>query len=317
MPVIGLDLGATKLSGAVFSEQGDILHRQKAALDGRRGSEVGALIRSMVEELLQYADGQSLAVSAAGICVPGIAWQKTGRAWAPNIPGWEDYPVLDDIRAAAGARAMRAYLDSDRACYILGELWRGAAVGCRDAIFLAVGTGIGAGILTGGQVLRGAHDIAGAIGWLGLSQPFQEKYKACGDFEYHASGAGLVKAALDMLEQEPGYSGPLARKDPAALDASGLFEACSEGDPLATKVLDQAVVYWGMAAANLVSLFNPEKIIFGGGVFGPGRRFLGRIYDEAQRWAQPISIRQVKLEVSLLGGEAGLYGAGRLALQHE
>ncbi len=317
MPVIGLDLGATKLSGAVFSEQGDILHRQKAALDGRRGSEVGALIRSMVEELLQYADGQSLAVSAAGICVPGIAWQKTGRAWAPNIPGWEDYPVLDDIRAAAGARAMRAYLDSDRACYILGELWRGAAVGCRDAIFLAVGTGIGAGILTGGQVLRGAHDIAGAIGWLGLSQPFQEKYKACGDFEYHASGAGLVRAALDMLEQEPGYSGPLARMKPAALDASGLFEACSEGDPLATKVLDQAVVYWGMAAANLVSLFNPEKIIFGGGVFGPGRRFLGRIYDEAQRWAQPISIRQVKLEASLLGGEAGLYGAGRLALQHE
>lgn len=315
MPVIGLDLGATKLSGAVFSEQGDILHRRKAALDGRQGPEVGALIRSMVEELLQYADVRSLAVSAAGICVPGIAWQKTGRAWAPNIPGWEDYPVLDDIRAAAGARAMQAYLDSDRACYILGELWRGAAVGCRDAIFLAVGTGIGAGILTGGQVLRGAHDIAGAIGWLGLSQPFQEKYKACGDFEYHASGAGLVKAALDMMEQDPGYSGPLSRKEPAGLDARDVFKACSEGDPLASKVLDQAIVYWGMAAANLVSLFNPEKIIFGGGVFGPGVQFLGRIYGEAQRWAQPISIRQVKIEASLLGGEAGLYGAGRLALQ--
>ena len=70
-----------------------------------------------------------------------------------------------------------------------------------------------------------------------------------------------------------------------------------------------------MAVANLVSLFNPEKIIFGGGVFGPAARFLDDIYAEAKKWAQPISIKQVKLQASKLGGDAGLYGAGCLALQ--
>jgi glucokinase len=70
-----------------------------------------------------------------------------------------------------------------------------------------------------------------------------------------------------------------------------------------------------MAVANLVSLFNPEKIIFGGGVFGPALRFLDDIYIEAKKWAQPISIQQVKLQGSALGNDAGLYGAGLLALK--
>ena len=70
-----------------------------------------------------------------------------------------------------------------------------------------------------------------------------------------------------------------------------------------------------MAVANLVSLFNPEKIIFGGGVFGPAAQFINRIEDEAQQWAQPISITKVTLEVSSLGGDAGLIGAAQLALR--
>ena len=70
-------------------------------------------------------------------------------------------------------------------------------------------------------------------------------------------------------------------------------------------VINNAIEYWGMAVANLVSLFNPEKIIFGGGVFGPALKFLDAIYEEAKKWAQPISIQQVKLEGSALGNEAG------------
>jgi glucokinase len=79
--------------------------------------------------------------------------------------------------------------------------------------------------------------------------------------------------------------------------------------------MNNAVEYWGMAVANLVSLFNPEKIIFGGGVFGPALKFLDAIYDEAKKWGQPISIRHVQLQGSALGNDAGLYGAGYLALK--
>ncbi len=99
------------------------------------------------------------------------------------------------------------------------------------------------------------------------------------------------------------------------LSAKDIFDAYENGDELSKKVIGNAIEYWGMAVANLVSLFNPEKIIFGGGVFGPALRFLDDIYDEAKKWAQPISIQQVKLQGSALGNEAGLYGAGWLALK--
>ena len=97
-------------------------------------------------------------------------------------------------------------------------------------------------------------------------------------------------------------------------EGADIFAAHAEGDPVAVKTIDNAIELWGMAAANLVSLFNPEKIIFGGGVFGPALKFLDQVYDEATKWAQPISIQQVKLEGAALGNEAGLYGAALLAL---
>ncbi len=79
-------------------------------------------------------------------------------------------------------------------------------------------------------------------------------------------------------------------------------------------MLNQAVEFWGMAVGNLVSLFNPEKIIFGGGVFGPAALFLDDILTEAKKWSQPVSIRKVELNKSILGGDAGLYGAAFLGM---
>src|SRR5690606_7336356 len=116
---------------------------------------------------------------------------KSGTVWAPNIPGWEDYPLKAELEAVLNR--IPVSIDSDRACYILGEYWKGAAQNCEDAIFLAVGTGIGAGILADGRILRGAGDIAGAIGWMALDHPYQEKYIPCGCFEYQASGDGVAR----------------------------------------------------------------------------------------------------------------------------
>jgi len=206
-------------------------------------------------------------------------------------------------------------IDSDRTCYILGEAWRGAAQGCDDAIFLAVGTGIGAGILSNGRIVRGSNDIAGAIGWLALDRPYEKKYDSCGCFEHHASGEGIAKVARELLVSQKEYGGVLRSKSADEITAHDVFAAYAANDPVAIKTLDIAVEFWGMTAANLVSLFNPEKIIFGGGVFGPALRFLDAIYAEAKRWAQPISITQVKFAGSELGSDAGLYGAGYLALK--
>ena len=304
MPVAGIDLGGTKLAVAAFSDDGDILHREVVPLAGRTGSAVGELIASQVTAL-----GKKHSCTAAGVCIPGLYRAASGTVWAPNIPGWEDYPLLDELRAATdGAVA----IDSDRAAYILGETWRGAARGALDAIFLAVGTGIGAGIVSGGRIVRGHGDVAGAIGWLALDRPFAPRFVQHGCFEDQASGPGLVRVALDLMATDNGYDGPLLTR--SAIDASHIFSAYADGDRIAMKTLDNAIELWGMAAANLVSLFNPEMIVFGGGIFGPALQFLDRIKTEARRWAQPIATGQVEFVGSELGADAGLYGAGYLAM---
>ena len=320
MAVIGIDLGGTKLACALFTPSGRILQKSVAPLEGRQGRAVGELIHQELKHLLAAARTKRVSVCAVGVSVPGISHSSTGEVWAPNIPGWEDYPLRRELLAALPDKRIRVVIDSDRACYLMGETWRGVAKGCRNAIFLAVGTGIGAGILIDGRILRGAHDIAGAIGWLALDRPFRREYVGCGCFEYHASGPGLAKVANDMLARRPSTRTPKIPRlhhsaSPSFASARDVFAAYDRGDPVAKEVITQAVEFWGMTVANLVSLFNPEKIIFGGGVFGPAVPLLGDVFAEAQKWAQPISIKQVKLQASKLGNDAGLYGAGWLAIQ--
>lgn len=306
-----MDLGGTKLAVALFSESGKILSKETIALERRSGSEVGELIS---EQVKKHKRSEDATLKSIGVSVPGIAHNTSGTVWAPNIPGWEDYPLLSEIKKLAGDAAVN--IDSDRACSILGELWQGNAKNCKDAIFLAVGTGIGAGILINGNILRGAHDIAGAVGWMALHRPYLEKYVQCGCFEYYASGEGIAKYAREILQTEPGYTGSLRKISPDQLTAHHVFEAQEKNDPVASKVMDECIVFWGMAAANLISIFNPEKIIFGGGVFGPATRFIDRIRQEAVKWAQPISATKVSFEKSGLSGDAAIYGAGFLALKN-
>jgi glucokinase len=112
----------------------------------------------------------------------------------------------------------------------------------------------------------------------------------------------------------PEYQGELRTADPV-LSAREVFAAYDRQDPIALRTIDRAIAYWGMATANYVSLFDPDRIIFGGGVFGPAIRFLPAIRKEAERWAQPISMRKVELVPAELGADAVLIGAGFLALR--
>lgn len=314
MSLLAFDLGGTKLAVAVFNENGEILFHKTIALQKRKGTEVAELITHSFRLVSIAARLAGDAIQSVGICVPGIYRSKTGTVWAPNIPGWDDYPLLAEIKKISGK--IPVTIDSDRACYILGEVWKGNAQQCNDAIFLAVGTGIGAGILVNGEVLRGSNDIAGAIGWMALETPFKEEYIQCGCFEHYTSGEGIAKLAQKFLNEEKNYSGPLKNKSLEEINCPDVFNAYKNQDEIAEKIMSICIQFWGMATANLVSLFNPEKIIFGGGVFGPAVSLIPEIKDEAMKWAQPISIQQVTFEAARLGTDAGVIGAAFLALKN-
>ncbi len=312
MTTIGIDLGGTKVSAAHFDESGNILFKKKLELHSAKGKEVGRIITSVLSEIIKSATSSGHAPHGIGLSVPGIA-HRSGEVWAPNITGWEKYPIKKELEAFV-ENEYKIIVDSDRACHMMGEVWKGAAKGCRDAVFLAVGTGIGAGIMAEGRVLRGAHDISGAIGWMALRPPYQAMYKERGCFETYASGHGIADRARQLLRER---KVSILSEKIENLTAESVFEAYDQHDAVARAVIDEAIQYWGMATSNLVSFFNPEKIIFGGGVFGPAIKLIDLIYAEAVKWGQPISMQQVKFEASALGADAALIGAGYLALKTE
>lgn len=312
MVYIGVDLGGTKITAALFDANGEIAESKVALLDEREGAAVAELMVELISELLKENKITKREKKYIGICVPGIAYSKKGTVWCPNIPGWEEYPLQEHIAAAVPNSLI--CIESDRTCYILGEVIAGCARNCDNAVFMAVGTGIGLGILIDGVVLHGNSDIVGAIGWMALKPPYDSFYDKCGCFETHASGDGLATQARKFLTLMPEYKGELRDIDLEKVTSYHVFRAYENNDEIAVKVIDQAIEMWGMAAANVVSLFNPQILVFGGGVFGPAAQFIGRIYEEACKWAQPISIREVKFMPTALPKLAGLYGAGAIAI---
>src|SRR5262245_52363325 len=119
--VIALDLGGTKLASALFDADGNVVVKRSLPLNRRQGHGVGELICSQVRRLLETASHRKMAARAIGVCVPGIAQPRTGRVWAPNIPGWDDYPLKTEIKAAVSDQSVRIAIESDRSASILGE----------------------------------------------------------------------------------------------------------------------------------------------------------------------------------------------------
>jgi glucokinase len=312
--VVGVDIGGTKISAALFDLNGSVLQKEIRLVADRKGKQVFELLGDLILHLIGFAKNTSYNVAAVGICVPGIYDPEHKTAWAPNIPDWDNYAIWHELTQLLNDPSVKIVIESDRSCYILGEIWKGCAKACKDAIFLAIGTGIGAGILSNGRIISGNGGISGAIGWMALEPPYHKKYDNWGNFEHYASGNGIARSAIEALRKSNRTSSLLDRIPIDDLTALHVFDAYEKRDPIAIRVIEKATMYWGMALANLVSIFNPEKVIFGGGVFGPAANLLDDIMEESKKWAQPLAIQKVTLEASTLEGDAGLLGSGYLAI---
>lgn len=289
--VVAVDLGGTKLTTAVVSAAGEILYRKKLAV--KRGG-VGMCVEQIADAVGQAIStaGLSRQVRAIGIIVPGIYFAGTGNVWAPNLWGHEQVPLRAELE---GTLALPVVIDSDRAGCVLGEQWLGVARGLDDVVFLAVGTGIGAGIISGGRFLRGSDDISGAVGWFALNAQQQEIYKHVGCWEAESAGPGLARRV-------------------GAASAEQVIAAARSGQAAARNAVQESARYLGMGIANIVSILNPQMIVLGGGLMQAADLFLPTVKQVLAEWAQPIAAQHVRIEVTSLGEDAGLLGAARLAL---
>jgi glucokinase len=306
-----VDVGGTKIASSLFTKDGRMLHKNKVAID-REGPENSVIqIIDIIKNLQQHAHAEKGKLRAVGIAIPGVVFHAQGLVWAPNIPGWDHFPLRAKLEEKV---RLPLVLDSDRSAYVLGEQWCGAAKGMKDVVYLAVGTGIGAGILMDGELCRGSGDIAGAVGWFALNTDFRDEYAGMGCFEAEASGPSVARRAVRLIKSgEPSVLEEMVGDRLDEITAEKVVMAAQKGDHLAQEVLDATIQYLAMGIANIVSILNPEVIVLGGGLFLAGEILIEPVRKEFKRWTQPLAAQRVRLELSYLGEDAGLYGAGKLA----
>jgi glucokinase len=267
-------------------------------------SQIATLARDAVEKsCLTWSD-----IEGVGVCIPGVYFAQTGEAWAPNVWGDKQVALRDALQKEIAAAVV---IDSDRAACAIGEQWRGAASGLSDIVFVAVGTGIGAGIITGGRLCRGAHDIAGAVGWFALGPRRRQQERQTGAFEYEAAGPSIVRQALARLGAGE-HSALEDLADNQSITTELVVQAASNGDEMARSILNDTAAYLGMGIANIISILNPQVVVLGGGLMNAGELMLERIRQEAALWGQPLAVEQSRIELTRLGDDAGLLGAARL-----
>ncbi len=290
--ILAADIGGTKIAAARVSRSGKISCRCEALTPAEGGRAVVDVAARLLRQLPQQK------ARAVAVDVPGLAWPD-GRVWAPNIRGWKCWPLGQTLRTQFNLPVL---VESDRNAFVVGESWRGAARGCSDVVFLIVGTGIGAGVLSDSRLVRGHGELAGAIGWLAVRDAFLPQYALTGCLEAHAAGPAIAAAAGRRLHRK--------------LTAREVTTLARRGDKVAREILRDAGRYLGLALANLVSTLNPEMIVIGGGVAEAGDLLIGSARQEMKRWAQPVAARQVRIVRGTLKANAGLLGAAKLAWDH-
>jgi glucokinase len=304
--VLAVDLGGTKCSVAVVDSEGAIVSRCTAPADIRSPA---APVLQIVQMATDIAQGEKPkdAFAAAAVAVPGLV-RSDGTVWAPNLPGWQQMPLARDLSQSL---SLPVKVESDRNAAVLGECWLGAARGKSDAIVLMIGTGIGAGILSGGNIIRGAHELSGCAGWLAVSLEAIPAAQACGELEFLVAGPGIARTAAQRVRR--GEPSTIARLDLSTLTAKEVAAAAYQGDALALDIFDRAGRLLGLAVANLISILNPEVIVLGGGMATVADLYLVSLRAAMLERAQPLAAKKVSIVVSEIADRANLVGCARLA----
>lgn len=300
------DLGGTKLSAAIIDQKGKIADRKTVPVDVSSPLMPISQIKDLAKDLAGKRAPRDI-FAAAAVAVPGLV-RSTGTVWAPNLPGWEKMPLASRLKKSLGIPVL---VESDRNAAILGEAWRGAARGKSDAIVLIIGTGIGAGILSGGRLIRGAHELSGCAGWLTVVGESGQEVQRLGELEAMTAGPAIASSARSRLKG--GASSSLRDIEIAKITAYDVAAAARRGDKLSLEVFRDAGRLLGYGVANLVSLFDPEIVVISGGMAGAADLFLPQLRQTMLERTQPIAAKQVRVEISKLGGDANLLGCARLA----
>ena len=313
IPVLGVDIGGTKVAAALFSPSGEILSSSRVPMIANRGAREGLrAVFAAVDSAM--ADGRGKAARCIGISVPGwVDFNRGSVISAANLPCWRDYPLARKIAAHYGLHALIAN-DADAAA--LAEATWGAGSKSKNVFYVSLGTGIGTGMASNRQVCLGRGGSAFEGGHVTIN--FDGPICPCGKrgcIEIYSSGKAIARAAREKLRgREPSRSRilTLAGGRPEAITAEIVSRAANAKDKLALAVLRDAADYLAIWLGNIIDLLEPGIIIFGGGLGRSMMKFLPRIRKQLNRWAINPRRGQIPIVRAWFGAESALVGAAAL-----
>ena len=308
---IGIDVGGTKIAAGVVDPDGTIgarTHRDTPAdsVDG-----TAAAICDAAAELIAGHDVEAVGIGAAGF----VSSDRSTVLFAPNL-AWRDEPLGARV---ADQLKVPVVVENDANAAAWGEFAFGAAKNVQDMVCVTVGTGIGGGVVHGGELLRGAHGVAAELGHMRVVPGGHRcGCGARGCLEQYASGRALVREGRAQAE-----SGSLSAmqmlsvcgiSDPAELTGPMITKAAAAGDPCAVELLEELGRWLGEGLASLATLFDPTLIVVGGGV-SAARELLLKSAETAFEKVLPAKANRPHpaFSVAELGNDAGLIGAADLA----
>ncbi|HEY7856323.1 MAG TPA: ROK family protein [Terriglobales bacterium] len=307
---IGVDLGGTNLRIAAVSPEGRFIEKIALDTEVKEGRErVVTDLCDAIKELERRLKGSKLA--GIGIGVAGIINLANGTVrQSPNLPGWSDFPVRDDIE-----RRLRTHviLENDANAAALGEKWVGAGRDASGLCMMTVGTGIGGGVILDGRIWHGMDGMAGELGHMTIDP--NGALCGCGNLgcvEAYAGASAITRMAAAAIRV--GRSPELAREADALgeLTAEIVYIKAKQGDLVAREIFEMVGRSLGVALANLINIFNLPLYVVGGGVARGWDAFAPALMAEVRKRSLVYRSSSTRIEPSSLGGEAGLLGAAYL-----
>lgn len=307
MSVISLDIGGTKTAAAVINFDGEI----ETKLLEKTPTDPDRLIETVVALIDKLISDSPNPVRGVGIGIAGLVDHDRGLVvTSPNLP-LSDLPVGKMIGDKIN---LPISIDNDANMAALGEKANGLGRDLDDFVFLTLGTGIGGGIFTGGSLYRGYLGAAAEIGHMVISAHGDRcNCGRLGCFEAVASGTAVARMGQEVAERMP--RSELAKRaagKPDKITAMDVSELARQGEPESLRIFQVVGQFFGIGFGNIINIFSPEAIILGGGFAGTADLFLPTANNIMLKTAIDPRAGEIKLELSSLGNDAGLYGAAAM-----
>jgi glucokinase len=312
--IVGVDLGGTTTKLAFLDLAGEMIYKWEIKTNhSNEGKEIITNIAKSIDQKLADCKKSKDHLLGIGIGAPGPIHFETGIILNSVNLGWKDnFPLQDFMESET---SLPVFIENDANCAALGEMWKGSGNGCKDLVFVTIGTGIGGGIIVNGEIIHGINGAGGEIGHI-TAIPIGGTRCNCGKtgcIETIASATGIVRLAKAKLSSQDA-SGELKKIliQKGEITAKDVMDSARNGDMTSTQVIEDITFYLGFVLAGIANTLNPEKIIIGGGVSKAGQILIDPLKEKFKQFAFKAVRESSTIHQAMLGNDAGVIGAAWL-----